>query len=729
MCDTSRDFPTIHSMTDPTMLRRVVPALLMLPLAVGAACDGCTDPLAPLENPQIDPLTPDGDADNENRRLSLEGGSPVVAYRGSTVNLVFKVLGETTFAPKAGVDIGIESEGFAATVLGSDFVTGADGTVSVPVRAELFDGSLTVTATMEDVDGGIETAVATVQVVENPAATLKVSVSAMTRIPVTTATAHVYISAGAPTCEVLLAQRAAPPSSFTASFSAVPQTKTFNDQSTGQRASVLVFGHGANGSTVARGCAALDRLEGGVDNLLAVALTQQQTVVTGDYDVLMNVALGAALPAPYDTILDNVTGVLADPAGMALFFVMREAGLEFDETDTYGTAEATPSAFPFWNQFRTALDGVLADSLGQAYVDVTDVGAGLRDVVTDFEIGGRLALTEPSLNVYEIEESWRDAVVYWPLPCDTAADMACARKSISLADPALAPVTATYGATVTHAPVGSDTERYSVVTDEHGLQLNYGAFVLAILEQVVFPNLPASIRADSLGGVLINVVGCQDIADAVGDGNPATPPSVTENLVNFACTQGLNLAAAFAENQLTQLNVAASNPGLGQDGLSSSSVFTLKDENRDTELETVADFTSDLGWYRANDPTFSEDIRAPITGAGIRARAICEDDSVCGAGQVCTPAPSYLKIAAVTFGCRPVVGSLAGGAACTTDTQCGSGMCDPVGLGGALVCYEACNSPADCGFGLTCGSDAALIDLDTSLAGLGDVVVGGCEAP
>ena len=36
-------------------------------------------------------------------------------------------------------------EGFAATVLGSNFVTGADGTVNVPVRAELFDGTLTVT--------------------------------------------------------------------------------------------------------------------------------------------------------------------------------------------------------------------------------------------------------------------------------------------------------------------------------------------------------------------------------------------------------------------------------------------------------------------------------------------------------------------------------------------------------------------------------------------------------
>lgn len=705
------------------MMRRVVPALLLLPLAVGAACDGCTDPLAPLENPQIDPLRPDGNGDNENRRLSLEGGSPVVAYRGSTVNLVFKVLGETTLAPKAGVRIGIESEGFAATVLGSSFVTGADGTVGVPVRAELFDGILTVTATMEDVDGGIETAVARVQVVENPAATLKVSVSAMTRIPVTSATAHVYVSAGAPTCELLLAQRAAPPAAFTASFTAVPQTQTFTDQSTGQRASVLVFGHGANGATVARGCAALDRLEGGVDNLLAVALTQQQTVITGDYDVLMNVALGAALPAPYDTILDNVTGVLADPAGMALFFVMREAGLEFDETDTYGTAEATPSAFPLWNRFRTALDGVLERSLGQAYVDVTDVGAGLRDVVTDFEIGGRLTLTEPSLDTYEIEESWRDAVVYWPLPCDTAADMACARKSVSLADPRLAPVTATYGATVTHSPVGSDTERYTVVTDEHGLQLNYGAFVLAILEQVVFPNLPERIRADSLGGVLINVVGCRDIANAV-----SSEPSV-RGLINFACESGLNLAAAFAENQLTQLNVAASNPGLGQEGLSSSSVFTLRDDNRDTELETVADFTSNLGWYRPNDPTFSQDIRSPITGAGQRARTACVDDSACGAGQVCTPAPSYLKIAAVTFGCRPVVGSLAGGAACTTDAQCASGMCDPVGLGGALVCYEACDSVADCAFGLTCDSDAAIISLESTLAGLGDVVVRGCAAP
>lgn len=705
------------------MLPRIIPASLMVSLFLLNGCDGCTDPLAPLDGPDVDSLTPDDDEKNERRRLSLEGGSPVLAYRGSTVNLLFKVLGETTFVPQAGVNVAIESEGFAATVVGSSFVTGSNGTVSVPVRAERFDGSLTVTATIEDIDGTPESVTATVQVIEDPAATLKVSVSATTRIPVTSATVHVYVSAGAPTCEVLMAQRAAPPSLATSTMTSLPQTQTFANQSAGQRASVLVFGHGQNGATVARGCAALNRLEGGVDNVLTVALTQEATVLAGDYDVLMNVALGQALPEPYDSTLDNITGILADPAGVAMFFFMRETGLEFDPTDSYSDAEAAPTSYPLWNSFRTALDGVLVDNLGQTYIDVTDVGAGLRDAVTDFEVGARFVVSEPSAGTYEIEESWRDAVVYWPLPCDSQNDMACARNAISLDDPTLAPVSASYGAAITYAPVGTDTERYNVVTDEHGLQLNYGAFVLAILEQVVFPRLPASVRADSLGGVLNNLVGCADIGAAVSS------DPVVAAFVGSLCTNSLNLAATYAENQLLQLNVAASNPSLGQEGLSSSAVFTLADRNRDTEIETVSDFTGDVGWYRPNDPTFSDDVRSPILGQGVRARATCVDDATCSAGQVCTPAPSYLKIAAVDFGCRPVVGSLAGGATCTTDTQCASGMCDPVGLNNALVCYEACNSVADCSIGLGCDSAAALMSLESTLAGLGEVVAGGCAAP
>ncbi len=706
------------------MLQRIIPASLMVSLLIVNGCDGCTDPLAPLGGPEVDSLTPDDDDDKlERRRLSLEGGSPVLAYRGSTVNLVFKVIGETTFVPQAGVNIAIESEGFAAAVVGSSFVTGANGTVSVPVRAERFDGSLTVTATIEDIDGASESVTATVQVIEDPAATLKVSVSATTRIPVTSATVHVYVSAGAPTCEVLLAQRAAPPSLATSTMTSLPQTQTFANQSAGQRASVLVFGHGQNGATVARGCAALNRLEGGVDNVLTVALTQEATVLAGDYDVLMNVALGQALPEPYDSTLDNITGILADPAGVALFFVMREADLEFDPTDAYSDAEASPTSYPLWNSFRTALDGVLVDNLGQTYIDVTDVGAGLRDAVTDFEVGARFVVSEPSAGTYEIEESWRDAVVYWPLPCDSQNDMACARNAISLDDPSLAPVSASYGAAITYAPVGTDTERYNVVTDEHGLQLNYGAFVLAILEQVVFPRLPESVRADSLGGVLSNLVGCADIGAAVSS------DQFVAGVVAGFCATGLNFAATYAENQLLQLNVAASNPSLGQEGLSSAAVFTLADRNRDTEIETVSDFTGDVGWYRPNDPTFSDDVRSPILGQGVRARATCVDDATCSAGQVCTPAPSYLKIAAVDFGCRPVVGSLAGGATCTTDTQCASGMCDPVGLNNALVCYEACDSVADCSIGLGCDSAAALMSLESTLAGLGEVVVGGCAAP
>ena len=341
---------------------------------------------------------------------------------------------------------------------------------------------------------------------------------------------------------------------------------------------VLVTGHGQNGAIVARGCAELDRLVGGQTNTLVVNLTQAPTTVTGDYDVLMHLALGQALPAPYDTILGNITGVLADPAGLALFFIMREAGLEFDDLNTYYVAEASPTSCPICNTMRTSLYNVLRARLGQRYVDVTDVGAGLRDVVTDFEIGGRFAIADNGVGAYSIDESWRDAVLYWPLPCTDASDLACARRIMSLDDPRLAPVSASYGATIEHSPLGADTERYSVVTDEHGIQLNYGAFLLAILNQVVFPGLPEGIAADSLGGVLGNLMGCQDIAAGI-----SSDPTI-QGIVEFFCDSGIVLAATFAESQLLDLQVDGTNPTLGEEGLAASGTFLLRDADRDTEI-------------------------------------------------------------------------------------------------------------------------------------------------
>ncbi len=725
MCDKGRNFLTILPLTEPAMLRRVIVLGLALPLAAAVGCDGCSEPLGSIgdDGTGVNPIDIDNEEDKEARRIFFDGQSPQLVYRGATASLRFVVTGEVSFQPKANVAVTVDSTGFGATVTGSSFVTDNNGAILVPVRADA-DGTLTVTATMTDISGIDESASATVTVVEDPAATLAVSVSATgTRIPVTTAVGHVYVSAGAPTCAVLLAQSAPPMATFTATFAAVPQTQTFANQSTGRRASVLVTGHGQNGAIVARGCAELDRLNGGQTNTLAVNLTQAPTTVTGDYDVLMHMALGQALPDPYDTILGNVTGVLADPAGIALFFIMREAGLEFDETDNYDIAEENPDLFPIWRTLRTSLDNVLRARLGQRYVDVTDVGAGLRDVVTDFEVGGRFAIADNGVGAYSVDESWRDAVVFWPLPCTDASDLACARRAISLDDPRLAPVTSSYGATIEHAPVGADTERYSVVTDEHGVQLNYGAFVLAILNQVVFPGLPEGIAADSLSGVLGNLVRCQDIASGISS------DAAIQSLVSGFCNVGITAAATFAENQLIGLQVDATNPTLGDEGLAASGSFTLRDADRDTEIERLENFNFTLGWYRPDDADFTQDIQSPITGDGVRARLECVDDSVCGSGTVCAPIPSYLKVAAVDFGCAPARGVKAGGASCSTDNECASGLCDPSGLGGATICFEACDAVNDCSAGLTCSELGAIVDLDTVMVGLGDVVVSGCAAP
>jgi len=729
-------------------LRRVTTILTFSAAVAAAGCDGCSEILSPIDDDGRTPLTPDGDGDDlkEPRQIALDGQSPVIIYRGATSQLRFVVTGERTGAAIKDEAVTVDSTGFGAAVVGSSFVTDVTGGVFVPVRADA-DGTLTVTASITDVSGTVESASAEVRVVEDPAATLRVSVASTTRIPVATASASVFVAAGAPDCATLMAQQTLPQSTFGATFSAVPQTQTFANQPTGRRATAIVFGHNAAGAVIAKGCGELARLDGGVaNNTISVTLEQGPTSITGDYDVLMSAALGQALPEPYDSGIDIISGLLANPAGYALFFIMQEADL-LDPGTTLETVADDASFGSVWDSLQLALNNQLRGTFGPSgctsatgnnpcrYDQVRAVGSALRDVVTDFEIGARFEITESAPGVYQVEERWNDAVVEWPLPCANG-DTGCARRAISMDTVQTGALAAVYPADIAYAPLGTDTERFTVAAGAHGFDLNYGALLLAILNQVVFPSLPITFDPDGAGPqaprpprsireVLGGLVNCQAVAASITGSNSGGAAS----FINFACDAGLGLAATFAENQLTALRVDASNPQLGEEGLQATGSFVLSDADRDTEVETLKDFNFQLGWYFPENPSQSEDISSPIRGAGGRVRAACDNDDTCAANQVCRPVGSYLKIAAVEQVCAPRLGSLVGGASCSADNQCASGLCDPVGLSGALVCCEACNTVADCSTGLTCTDDASLVDLNPILPGLGEVLTGGCAAP
>jgi hypothetical protein len=710
-------------------------SLVLFASSFVAACNGCDEPVAPVKDD--DGSLPVG-GEKERHVLTYVGDDPLELHYGEEASLRFTWKTESGL-PAAGEPITVQLNGTAITIDGgSTFATDTGGAIEVPVNAGLADGEATVVARASDSDGTVKEDSVLVRVRENPAGGLRVTVESDARIPVTSATARILAGTNPPTCESLLGGSPAPSAQYTATFAPIPSTQSFTNLPAHSKAVVLVDGLNAQGVIVARGCNAAGPLPGGVETPVVVTLEQDETTVTGDYDVLQHMALGDALPHPYDDTVELITALLADPAGYATYVVLREidnqTGFTTFTYDADGITQlsyremeedvlANPNSHPTWFLARDRLDQLLEDQLGQTYVDVTNVGAGIRDVVTDFEVGARFNVHDGGTpGVLSIDETWNAMVLYWPLPC-ADGDLACARRALSLEDMNLAPVTTSYGASYAYEAADGHIERFEVTTDPHGLNVRYGAFLLAILNQVVFPSLPGSVAGNSFGDVLSNLVGCDNIASSLFD-DPAA-----SIFVEGICEAGLSIAANEIEQRLIDLQIDATNPELGEEGLAAGGSFALYDDDADLTTEIVDEYVFNVAWNNPTDPNATADISAPIRGDGLRTREACTDDATCDAGFACAPRGSYLKVAQVELGCERTNGALAGGAVCVGDAQCASGLCAPVGVGGALQCFRACDAINDCAAGQLCSDVGGSVNLDDVIDGLGDVAVRGCAAP
>lgn len=718
------------------MTRRIL-ALALFAAVPFAACDGCNDPLTALGDEQ---RLPPGNTLAGDRVLTYVGENPLVLSLGQTRMLRF-TWKTTAGQPVTGADLQVLSQGDSLTPLNAMMITDSGGGVDVMVTAGDTLGDTTVLARGVDLDGSIDEDSVLVRVQEDPVAGLRVTVDSNARIDVVTADARVLAGTAPPGCAALLAGSPEPNAQLGGTFAPLPSTQDFTGLPTGARAVVVADGRNADGVVVARGCAETGALPGGVLTAVLVVLDQKATTLDGSYDVLLHMALSDALPSPYDETIELVTALLADPAGYAVYVTLRqidgEVGTSFVTRNgvlmSYREIEQetleNPNAYPTWSFARAQLDEMLAQQLGQSYVDVTNVGAGIRDLATDFEVGARFALADDGADADAsrmlVAESWQSMVLYWPLPC-ADGDLACARRTLTLADAELTPVTAEYGASSAFAPLAGHGERFLVTTDAHGLNVRYGAFLLAILEQVVFPSLPGGVAGDDFGDVLGNLVGCANIAASLSN------DPVAQLFAQTLCEAGLDAAGQQIEEQLLSLEVGAVDPALGQQGLAAGGTFALLDDDQDLTTEIVDDYSFAVAWNDPADAAATQDISAPITGDGLRVLTACSDDTACAlaglAGYSCAARASYLKVAEVEYGCMRNKGDTAGGAACLGDDACASGLCAPVGVAGALQCFRACDAIADCGAGQICDIGGAL-DLDGVLAGLGTVELRGCSAP
>jgi hypothetical protein len=710
------------------------------PDASSAADGGGTGPDAGIPDASIPDASRPDSAPPEARVLAFEGTSPVVVFYGSTTPLLFKV-SRPNGAPVAGVTVVTSSSGTGAALNVSQATTDSGGVARFQVVTGLVDGQLDVTASSDRApDVTIR-----VQVRVNPEGALALTVTSATRIPVLTATAQLWVAPEPPTCDAVMAASPPPVPTLTHDFPALPGQRTFTGLPTGHKVTVLVSGRN-NLAQVGVGCVEGAAIVGGGTTPVAVTLEQEPTAYAADYDVLMGIALGNVLPEPYESAVGTVTAILADPAGWAVYQALVQADAFFVFTTftywdvngvsvqaSYQDVSTHPEVFNTWRTARGIVDTMLANQLGQAYVDVTTASGDIRTTVTNFEVGARYHLAEApaSRPPHEVTESWNDLVFTWRYGC-APGDVGCARRPVALDDPELAPAATTYRVAISHAPLAGpppETERFQVLPEPHAFMLRYGAVILIALNEVVFPNLPASVAGDSLTEVVTNLVDCASLgaqlATSVGFGSAATWEGF--------CTDGIALGVGAAEGQLLALTAGGSPTLVGRDssGVAGGGEYFLLDRDHDVATELLRDLTMYVAWYDPANGTSTE-VNSPITGHGRLAASGCVVDGDCAAARVCQPVPSYLEVRAVEMDCRRHVGASAGMASCVAHADCAAGFC--VGLtssGGTVThgfCYLAC-SGTSCAAPAACVPDGASYDLTPVREGLGEASAACCVAP
>ncbi|MFO0727843.1 MAG: Ig-like domain-containing protein [Myxococcota bacterium] len=661
----------------------------------------------------------------EGRVLRFIGTSPVALYWATHTTLRFEL------KTLSGATVPGETVRFSLSGLGSlgatSAVTDASGTAAVDITAANMNAQSTLTA-----EANLAAPV-TVQLIvsEDPTASLVVDVSGTTRITLDHTELSVWIAdpAATPSCATVLAAATLPAGASTGSFTVLPGSQTFVPVPSGKTVTALAIGKDRRGLRIATGCSEGTLLIGGTTVHVPVTISQLPTQTDGDYDVRLSLDLGSTIPPPVGPVIITITDVLSDPAGWAvyqtlglfddqfgsIFVEWTPPGQSTMRRATFDEVTTNPSHFPTWRAASVALDNLLTAQLGQTYTDFTNIGGDIAHLIRRFEVGARFTVTSTGVpGRSQVVESWRSMVFEWSQGCP-AGDVGCARRVFDLtgAHANLAPVTATYGSSLAYAQLGAETERWKLSLDPHAIDVRYGAIVLVLLDELVFPSLPPNIAGHSLGEVLANVIGCADVATSIS-GSTGVPAALIQGI----CDAAVAGAAGYIENQILQLD-SINNPGL-IDGAGGGQLF-LVDADHDLVTERVDDLETFASWSNGSAPPTT-----PIVGQGRRAASNCASDAVCTQGRVCAAIPSFLEVRALERDCRWPVGANPGGMSCTASTDCATGLCfQPAGMSGSL-CFAACDPAAAASCAGHCTADAASMSLDPVRMGLGSAQTAAC---
>ncbi len=458
---------------------------------------------------------------------------------------------------------------------------------------------------------------------------------------------------------------------------------------------------------VVYGCGGPVTVKGENRVYIQVSLQTADAGLEGDYafgqDIQPLKYIDPTTPVGY--VLRDVTGVLNNTGNFLA------GGIYTGDPTPIGACtliSSSPGVQSFCEDFAGNVFQALIDAAVKAGGDTAvAIQKGLSDgatMLTDINVGGILTITDyektsGAVTGTLVYDSYR---FLWTEGCAANnPDPCCGHTVYNGAQLGIDPIQANFTGTATlQATSNTSPVAYSFSTQSMLLGIAYGRLAIAILEDVVFPELEGAfpviktwdtnndkkIEFGELIGGLLNCVGTSD-------------PSL-----QAVCSASATAVGTLLDSLVSQLQFTGTSDWNVTETITGG---TLSDSDQDLQVDTLTGTLHLVPEASGSMPTTIPDLPFVAHYKG----KVCKGDGDCGNGFACHFAPNADTGDAsedLNGQCHPdnqcgaIVGPDAGGMACSAATDCKSGLCMlPTGVAGAAqsrpyTCFEACQTDADC---------------------------------
>lgn len=274
-------------------------------------------------------------------------------------------------------------------------------------------------------------------------------------------------------------------------------------------------------------------IQDGFDAEVTVEMRELMPLVQGTYDIETRVDLLDALPEPWSSTLTLIGRIFAEPAELIMELLLGDPNV----VDDGFLGEIIPDNPFLRDALSNAIQQLLADLLPPEVQEVFRVGGMVYRTVSQFTLQGHLDVaSEPdSDGVLAMGNTHRygTMVIHWD-------------RDIVLQMNELEDVGALNG------EWAGEALDASLTLDRHSLRFNYGALVLALIEQIIFPELFGP-GVDTVQEAIESFIDCRQLADDVFD-------PVQDALLNSVLLGACQETVSELADGVTELFVGQSTP-------------------------------------------------------------------------------------------------------------------------------------------------------------------------